>query len=73
MGDKYDVDSEEEYVPLSEKMASYMKIILQETDVIVFFEQPSITVIKGTEEAKLVEQDIIKYDYLTSEKGKFMF
>lgn len=50
-------------------MPSFIKIILEETDVIVFYEQPSVTVIKGSDEAAIVEEDNAAYEYLTSEKG----
>lgn len=48
----------------------YIKITIRETDDIVLFEMKSVTVPKGTEEARAVEEDNAAYDYLTIGKGK---
>lgn len=65
----FECDKEEEQIDCDYKMPSFIKIILKETDVIVFYEQPSVTVIKGSDEAKKVEKDNASYEFLTSEKG----
>lgn len=62
-------ETEKDQVVLDFKMPSFIKIILEETDVIVFYEQPSVTVIKGSDEAAIVEEDNAAYEFLTSEKG----
>lgn len=51
-------------------MANAMKIILKETENFCFFEQISLTVIKGSEEAVQVNHDNALYDTLLSEKGE---
>lgn len=57
--------------PLSEPPTPrYIKIITRQTNDIDLFETKSVTVPKGTDEARAVEEDNAKYDYLTIGKGK---
>lgn len=53
-------------------MPHFIKITLKETEDIILYESPSITVAKGSEEAKIVEKENATYDYLTIGKGKFV-
>lgn len=53
-----------------QKMQTFIKIRLKETDDIVLYEAPSNTVLKGTEEAVIVAEDNAQYDYLTTGAGK---
>ncbi|XP_046808521.1 dynein axonemal intermediate chain 4-like [Lucilia cuprina] len=48
----------------------FIKIKLQKTPDIVLFEQRSTTVLKDTEEGRLVEQDNKRYEYLTEGQGR---
>lgn len=55
------------------KMPTFIKIRLKETDDILLYEAPSNTVLKGTDEAKVVADDNAQYDYLTTGAGNFVF
>lgn len=55
------------------KMPTFIKIRLKETDDILLYEAPSNTVLKGTDEAKVVADDNAHYDYLTTGAGNFEF
>lgn len=48
----------------------FIKVVLRETDDIVLYESPSLTVLKGTEEAVAVEKANADYEFLTVGKGK---
>lgn len=51
-------------------LPQYIKIIVRETGDIDLFETKSVTVPKGSEEARIVEADNDAYDYLSIGKGK---
>lgn len=54
----------------TEKSSNVIRVLLRETNIISLFEMPSTTVLKCTEEGRLVEEDNTKYEYLTVGKGK---
>ena len=48
----------------------FIKVVLTETDDIVLYESPSLTVLKGSEEAAAVEKANTDYEFLTVGKGR---
>ncbi|XP_070500977.1 dynein axonemal intermediate chain 4-like [Chironomus tepperi] len=56
--------------PSAQNPKNFMKLTLTETDDIVLFENISLTVPKGTDEAEAVEKYNYEYEYLTKGPGK---
>ncbi|XP_075161226.1 dynein axonemal intermediate chain 4 [Haematobia irritans] len=53
-----------------QRMNPFIKITLKKTSDIVLFEQRSSTVLKNTEEGRLVQEDNEHYEYLTEGQGR---
>ncbi|XP_061400429.1 dynein axonemal intermediate chain 4 [Musca vetustissima] len=55
---------------LPKRMNPFIKITLKKTSDIVLYEQRSTTVLRDSEEGKLVEEDNKRYEYLTEGQGR---
>ncbi|XP_073829141.1 dynein intermediate chain at 61B [Musca autumnalis] len=64
------LEEEAKEEPKSKHKLPFIRIVLRKTELILLYEQQSMTAIKNTEDGNYAEQDNKQYDYLTIGKGK---